>query len=317
MRTTEEVLTEAFRTVKAEGAQTMPNRAWVEPQLRRRTPRFALALGVVATALGLVVMPGLVTGDTEPAIGDEASGPPTVASIEFVSNDDLQPNIEGYSETGAFWSADWKTVDDVLAATGKTFDAYPTRVTDVAVLDGRAVVTGDATTDGHTAIWYSDGGSWTQATITYPESVALGDGGATVQNGLYVAGSYDSLFAWGNLVDGNKGAGAIVLTSDDGATWTASVHDNLIGGVVAWKDGFLVAVNGPMRDRANPNYIAENGMPASLTWTSNHADWYTIEDLGDGEALDMVLDGSTIYVLLHTAVSERTGELFVAVIETE
>lgn len=318
MRTTEEVLTEAFQTVKSEGAQTMPDRSWVEPRSPRRAPRYALAFGVAAIALGLIVLPGVLTGDTEPAVGDGASGPPTIASVEFVSNDDLQPKIEGYSETGAFWTADWKIVDETLAATGNTFDAYPSLIADSAVVDGRAVITGGEVTDGSGGIWYSDGGAWTAATIIYPEGFVIGgDGYSLFDTRLHLASSYDSYVAWANVSQGTGYEGALLITSEDGATWTATLHPNMIGGVIAWKDGYLAAVNEPIEDFSNARYVSQNGLAASLTWTIDFVDWAIVAGLEDGVAYDVVLDGSTIYVLMETARTETTGELFVAVIETE
>jgi hypothetical protein len=324
MKTIDEVLSEAAEGLKAEGARTMSDRD-LAPKRRRVTFAPILTMSVAALAvLAVIGIPALLlatdqtqplgspntlvpvpTDSSEPGgqvattvtiLDDPANVGPTVLNVSILSTSD--PEVPD-------WGDNRQQVDETLGATGIAYEAYPDDITDAAVKEGRAVIVGGnaARTVG---IWYSDNGTWKQATLDLPSWLNIGDseGDYRLADGIQNVEALDGGFvAWEpvqRIRGGEPGyVGTLVLVSTDGTEWAASVSGEPNAALTdfgEYADGYLATISGRELDGHYTTYL----WWASDLWDQDPIDWTsmgTAVDV-DGFAHELTVVGSSVYILL-------------------
>lgn len=341
MRTIDDVMQEAAEGLQSEGARTMPQRGWVPPK------RFTLSPLLVPAAVAVIVLvvigvPALFVGTaptspvgaasdrsesvaTPTTLGDNGdSAATTVVAVDPPGN--VGPTVLKVSSLttadpqSPIWPTDWEMVDQILAVTGFMYDSYPDSIPDAAVHNGRAVIVG-GNASRIAGIWYSDDGTWTEATISLPTGMTIGesDGDYRLADGIEHVEAFSGGFvAWEQvqLVVGSdpESAGTLVFVSTDGKDWEAAVYGDPNAQFTdfgEYGDGYMATLS---------LYDGDSGYQTELLWAEDlwndtPIGWNFLTQVGDGYAHELVVEGSSVYVLMGNYESDDNGGMNVAKVE--
>lgn len=250
-------------------------------------------------------------------------------TIELDQPRNIGPNVLAVSTLPASdpqvpdWPNDWERIDEVLAASGISYDDYPDVPRDAAVRDGVAVIAaGNA--EREAGMWYSTDGTWQRATVSLTPGMTIGEspGDHHIADGIQNVEAFSEGFvAWEQVQLVGAGdqldfEGTLVLVSTDGADWTGAVYGEPDPNVRftdfgEYGDGYLATLV----------FREGNHHRTELLWTpdlwSHPIDWHSVTPIGGGYAHELVVEGSTVFVLLEDFESGDSGGVSVVKVDLD